>query len=110
MSDDQSPLKLDVAKGIQRRLQHHHRWWKKNRKDAPTKFGEALLAAYAELETSRGSVGVSYVTDDGLRLRRVIMATQHMLFYAVVGDPPQRPYVLVVGVQGPGEAEPFLSV
>lgn len=87
-----------------RDIQRHDQWWRRNRLDSPGLFGRALAEALQEI---RGMAGIGSLVDSehlpGVR-RYLVTPTRHWLYYIPI-DHSLRPYLLVLGVQGPGEAE-----
>lgn len=101
-----APLRIAVVDEVQRRLDAHADWWFEHRSAARVSFGEALVAAYEAIE-NKPDCGIIYENAHVPGIRVLKMTTQHMLYFTVIDQSPQ-PYVLIVGVKGPGQAEPFL--
>jgi len=102
-------FRIIVAPRIQDRLDDHARWWKKNRRGAGTSFGQALTAAYASIKRAP-KLGVQYdVENSDLEVWTTQLVTGHLLYFRLVHASPLPVYIRVIGVKGPGEAEPFFS-
>lgn len=99
------PLQLIVAKIADKDIKRRNRWWRANREEAPLLFATALREAYAELKQNPGIGSLYEHRVKGLR-RCLLRPTQHWLYYTVGNLPPLLPYVAVLGIQGPREAEP----
>lgn len=102
-------LKVIVVPRVQDRIDDHARWWRKHRSGARTSFGAALLATYESIKRAP-KLGVEHRIDGReLEIWTSQLATGHVLYFTIVSTPPQPAYILIVGVKGPGEAEPFMS-
>lgn len=103
--------KLTVMPRVQARIDDHGRWWRKNRKAARISFGKALVAAYAEIKSApKLGFQYAYFGDDGeIEVWTTQLETGHTLYFTLIFKPPLPSYIRVIGVKGPGEAEPFLS-
>lgn len=95
--------KLIVVRSAILDSQRRNRWWKKHRKDAPLLFAKSLAAAYGELEVGAG-VGslVTSTSVEGVH-RYLISATGHWVYYVLRESPAA--HLVVLGFQGPGEAD-----
>jgi hypothetical protein len=102
--------KVIVAQRVQDRMDEHARWWRKNRRASGTSFGDALTAAYASIRRAP-KLGVRYdVEGSDLEVWTTQLVTGHMLYFRLVQALPLPVYIRVIGIKGPGEAEPFLAV
>ena len=98
--------RLIVVRSAALDIQRRNRWWKRNRKEVPVMFAEAVRAGYAALEENAG-IGSPFETAevDGVH-RYQFRATQHWLYYVVRDIPTLPSHVVVLGIEGPGEAGP----
>lgn len=103
------PLRITVVDEVQERLDAHADWWFDNRKEARVSFGDALIAAYETIE-NKPDCGTVYEHERVPGMRVLKLTTRHMLYFTVIDQPPQQPYVLIVGVKGPGEKQPFMAL
>jgi plasmid stabilization system protein ParE len=90
------------------RLDHHTSWWREHRKGARWSVKKAARAAYAEIKRNP-EIGTPYDAEGATGIRFLKTATEHALYYLIVEKDPERPYVLVVGVKGPWEDEPYFG-
>lgn len=102
--------KIIVADQVQDRIDEHATWWRKNRRAAGTSFGRALIAAYVSIRRAP-KLGVRHNVDGSdLEVWTTQLATGHLLYFRLIHTPPLPEYIRVIGIKGPGEAEPFLAV
>lgn len=68
-----------------------------------------MTTAYEEIK--RGpKLGEAYEADGSdLEIWTKQLETGHMLYFTLVSRPPLATFIRVIGVKGPGEAEPFFA-
>jgi hypothetical protein len=108
----ESRYKLTVVPRVQDRIDDHGRWWRKNRKTARVSFGKALVAEYALIKNGiNPEILILHSERRGAEIEvwTTQLETGHILYFTLIYNPPLPTYIRVIGVKGPGEAQPFMA-
>ncbi|HKO54585.1 MAG TPA: type II toxin-antitoxin system RelE/ParE family toxin [Thermoanaerobaculia bacterium] len=99
-------LRVKPTRLAARQIREEANWWRRNRTKAPNLFREELRRAF-KLIADYPEVGAQAEDVELADVRRILLAaTQHHLYYRIVGE-PKRIEVLAVWSTSLGEAPHF---